>query len=115
MGLERARDVALCGAGVAILFAHLTYIKRSLTLLPELGRSIKRHPNQVGVRFRKVRAKNGKRLGYIPGMHRYSASCSHTHDAKGNDGYDMGETPYETHLPGQARTPGSSPPRRNQR
>ena len=82
MALERARDVASCGAGVAILLAHVTSVIGSPTLSPESGRSVKRHPNQVSVRFRKVRAKNGKRLGYIPGMHGYSASCSHTHDAE---------------------------------
>ena len=100
VALERARDVASCGAGVAILLAHVTSVIGSPTLLPESGRSIKRHPNQVSLRFRKVRAKNGKRLGYIPGIHGYSASCSHTHDAKSYDGYDTGETPGEIHLPG---------------
>ena len=82
MALERARDVASCGARVAILLAHVTSVIGSLTLLPESGRSIKRHPNQVSARFRKVRAKNGKGLGYIPDMNGYSASCSHTHDAE---------------------------------
>ena len=82
MTLEWACDVASCGAGEAILLAHVTCGIASPTHLSESGRSIKRHPNQVGVHFRKVRAKNGKRLGYIPGMHGYSASCSHTHDAK---------------------------------
>ena len=82
MALERERDVASCGAGVALLLAHMTSVIGSPTLLPESGRSIKRHPNQVSVRFRKVCAKNGKRLGYIPGMHGYSASCGHMHDAK---------------------------------
>ena len=80
--LDWAREVALCGAGVAILLARMISIIGSPTLLPESGRSIKRHPNQVSVRSRKVHAKNGKHLGYIPGMHGYSASCSHMHDAK---------------------------------
>ena len=82
MALEQARDVASCGAGVAILLAHVTSIIGSPTLFPESGRSMKRYPNLVSVRFRKVRAKNGKRLGYIPGMHGYSSSCGHTHDAE---------------------------------
>ena len=82
MSLERALDVASCGAGVAIFMAHVTSVIGSPTLLPESGRSIKRHNNLVSASFRKVRAKNGKRLGYIPGMHGYSGSCSHTHDAK---------------------------------
>ena len=82
MALERARDVASCGAGVAILLAHVTSVIRSTTLLPEAGSSIKRNPNQVSAGFGKVRAKNGKRLGYIPCMHGYSASCSHTRDTE---------------------------------
>ena len=59
VALERARDVGSCGAGVAILLAHVTSVIRSPTLLPESGRSIKRHPNQVSVRERKECAKNG--------------------------------------------------------
>ena len=82
VALERERDMASCGAGVAILFAHVTSRIGSPTRAPESGRSIKRHPNLRGVRFRKVRAKYGKRQSYNPGMHGYSASCSHTHDAK---------------------------------
>ena len=82
MALDQACDVGSCGAGVAILLAHVTSVIGSPTLLPESGRSMKRHPNQVSVRFRKVHAKNGKRLGYIPGMHGYSASCSYKHDTK---------------------------------
>ena len=82
MALEQACDVASCGAGVAILLAHVISVIGSPTHLSESGRSITRHPNQVSAGFRKVRAKNSKRLSYIPGMHGYSASCSHTHDAE---------------------------------
>ena len=79
--MERVRDVASCGAGEAILLAHVTSVI-SLTHLPESGRSIKRHPNRVSARFRKVCAKNVKRLGYILGMQGYRASCGHAHDTK---------------------------------
>ena len=53
------------GAGVAKLLAHMTSVIGSPTHIPELGRSIKRYPNQVSVRFRKVRAKNGKNASAI--------------------------------------------------
>ena len=82
MALERARDMASFDAGVAILLAQVISVIGNPTLFPKSGRSIKRQPNQVSVRFRKVRAKNGKRLGYNLGMHGYSVSCSHMHDAK---------------------------------
>ena len=65
MSLERARDVGSCGAGVAILLAHVTSVIGSPHHLPESDRSIKRYPNQVNVRFKKVRATNGKHLSYI--------------------------------------------------
>ena len=68
MALDWASDVASCGAGVAIHLANVTSIIGSPTLLPESGRSIKRRPNQVSVRFRNVCSKNVKRLGYIPGI-----------------------------------------------
>ena len=80
--MEWARNVVSCGAGVTIILAHVTPVIGSPTYLPESGRSIKRNPNQVSVRFRKVPAKNGKRLGYIPGMHGYSATCIHTYDTE---------------------------------
>ena len=82
VALDRAREVALCGVGVAILLAHVTSVIGSPTSLPKSGWSIKRQPKQVSVRFRQVRAENSKPLGYIPGMHGYSVSRSHTYDTK---------------------------------
>ena len=58
-GNGRARDVASRGAGVAVLLAHVTSVIGSPTHLAESGKSIKRSPNQVSVRFRKVGADAG--------------------------------------------------------